>query len=696
MKSPAFPTTIFLLCLGIFTPAAAQFSYVKINKLYTSIEPEEVSIAVNPINPLNLVAGANISFYYTSSDGGFTWSENRLSSTFGVWGDPCVIFDALGNAYYGHLSNPPSPGYWIDRIVVQSSTDGGQSWNAGAAIGFNPPRHQQDKDWFAADMTGSPFRNNIYAAWTQFDSYGSTNPADSSRILFSRSTDHGQTWSAAVRVSDAAGNCVDSDSTVEGAVPAVGPGGEVYLSWAGPLGIMFDKSTDGGQTFGPDVFVTTQPGGWDFNISGIYRTNGMPVTSCDAGNSPFRGNVYVQWSDQRNGVDNTDIFFIRSTDGGQSWGTVKKVNDDTAAAQQFFSWMTVDQSNGNIYVIFYDRRNTIGDATDVYVAKSADGGESFYNFKLTDSSFTPRSDVFFGDYTNIVARDGKVYPMWMRMDGTTLSVWTAIINDGTTFKLAVNPAWNMISLPLMVNDWRKTSLFPASVSDAFGYDHRYVVEDTLRIGVGYWLKFPSRDTVLFSGSNISVDTVHVSARWNLIGTLSAKVPVATIAADPPGMTASGFYAFSDSGYTVADTIRPGYAYWVKVDMDGTLILPSSLITPRAQRLRFVPDGELPPRPPGSPARDLTSRVPGQFGLEQNYPNPFNPSTVVRYQLPVSARVSLIVYDVLGRVVATLVNSLQDAGFKSVMFDGSALSSGLYYCRLTAGDFTQVRKMLLIR
>jgi hypothetical protein len=131
------------------------------------------------------------------------------------------------------------------------------------------------------------------------DYYGSTNPNDSTRILFSRSTDAGITWASPVRLSDKGGNCVDSDSTVEGAVPAIGPDGEVYVSWSGPLGIMFDKSTDGGITFGQDIFVADQPGGWDFNIPGIYRCNGMPVTACDAGDSPFRGNIYINWSDQR-------------------------------------------------------------------------------------------------------------------------------------------------------------------------------------------------------------------------------------------------------------------------------------------------------------------------------------------------------------------------------------------------------------
>ena len=82
-----------------------------------------------------------------------------------------------------------------------------------------------------------------------------------------------------MRISDKGGNCVDSDSTVEGAVPAIGPNGEVFVSWAGPLGIMFDKSTDGGVTFGNDTFVTTQPGGWDFDVPAIYRANGLPITA---------------------------------------------------------------------------------------------------------------------------------------------------------------------------------------------------------------------------------------------------------------------------------------------------------------------------------------------------------------------------------------------------------------------------------
>ena len=412
--------------LVLFSNLSAQHTNIRISSPEYNT-PEEVTIAVNPANPLNLVAGANIRFYYYSEDGGYTWKEGFMSSTYNVAGDPCVIFDAPGNAYYGHLSNPDN-GSWLDRIVVQKSIDGGKTWNTGVGVGLNGEK-DQDKEWLIADMTNSPYKNNIYMAWTQFDHYGSSDPSDSTRILFSRSTDQGDTWSDPVIISDHSGNCEDSDETVEGAVPAVGPDGEVYISWSGPLGIMFDRSFDGGQTFGKDIFVTDQHGGWDIPSDswGIYRCNGMPVTVCDISNSPHRGTIYILWSDDRNG--DYDIFVTKSTDRGSTWSEPKKVNDDNSGRVQFFGWITVDPVTGAVYVIFYDRRETTGNATDVYVAKSYDGCETFTNFRISESSFVPDSRKFFGDYINITAYNGYVHPIWMRLDSLDLSVWTAVIYD---------------------------------------------------------------------------------------------------------------------------------------------------------------------------------------------------------------------------------------------------------------------------
>lgn len=450
MRKTAFliPTILvllgFLLSKNVNLPnvEGIYFSRNVLVSLPGNFKPEEVSICINPINPLNIVAASNLDYYYYSFDGGYTWTEGRLWSSFGVRGDPSVIFDAEGNLYYGHLSNPPD-GDWIDRIVVQKSTDGGLTWNDGAGIGLNPPK-DQDKEWLAADHTDSPFRNTVYTAWTEFDTYGSWDPEDRTRILSSFSRDFGNTWSNPIVVSDLTGDCLDSDDTVEGAVPAIGPQGEVYLSWAGSQGIVFDKSLDGGETFGEDIFVTSMPGGWNIDVPGIYRCNGFPVTACDISDSPYRGNIYIMWSDQSNGLDDTDVFLIKSTDGGETWGPKIRVNDDPPGKHQFFAWMTVDQTTGHIYVVFYDRRDSNDYSTEVYLAKSDDGGETFRNYKISDYPFRSVSGIFFGDYINVAARSGTIHAIWARMDGIDLSIWATKIVDNVQRSKFEQSTWKKI------------------------------------------------------------------------------------------------------------------------------------------------------------------------------------------------------------------------------------------------------------
>jgi hypothetical protein len=89
-------------------------------------------------------------------------------------------------------------------------------------------------------------------------------------------------------------------------------------------------------------------------------------------------------------------------------------------------------------------------------------------------------------------------------------------------------------------------------------------------------------------------------------------------------------------------------------------------------------------------------VPKVFALDQNYPNPFNPTTVVSFQLPMASEVRLVVYDLLGREVAVVANERRTAGSHEVRFDGSGLSTGVYFYRLTAGKYTETRKMILVK
>ncbi len=99
---------------------------------------------------------------------------------------------------------------------------------------------------------------------------------------------------------------------------------------------------------------------------------------------------------------------------------------------------------------------------------------------------------------------------------------------------------------------------------------------------------------------------------------------------------------------------------------------------------------------GTAVPGASTDLPVTFSLSQNYPNPFNPTTGVRFQVPGASDVKLVVYDILGREVATLVNERKAAGRYEVKFDGSGLASGVYIYRLTAGSFVQTRKMILLR
>jgi hypothetical protein len=404
--------------------AHAQIPNVIINNQYG---PNEPSIFMDPDNTNRLVAGSNLNLFYYSEDGGLTWSTQILASPdYGVWGDPCVVIDTAGHIYFFHLSNP-LVGSWIDRIVCQKSTDNGQTWTNGTYMGLNGTK-AQDKEWAVVDRTN----NNIYVTWTQFDSYGSSNPNDSSIIRFSRSTDGGVTWSPAKRINKYAGDCVDKDETVEGAVPTVGPNGEIYVSWSGPAGIRFNRSADQGDTWlEEEIFVSDQPGGWDYPIPGIMRCNGLPVTVCDTSGGPFHGHIYINWTDQRNGTDDTDVWLSKSTDGGNIWTTPIRVNDDSPGKHQFFTWMTVDQVTGYLYFVFYDRRNDHQNtnATDVYLAVSKDGGLSFSNYLISESPFIPNASIFFGDYTNIAVHNNVIRPIWARLHNNQLSIMTAILNE---------------------------------------------------------------------------------------------------------------------------------------------------------------------------------------------------------------------------------------------------------------------------
>ncbi len=178
-----------------------------------------------------------------------------------------------------------------------------------------------------------------------------------------------------------------------------------------------------------------------------------------------------------------------------------------------------------------------------------------------------------------------------------------MVPQSLTIPVADN--WNIVSVPLLMSDYRKSVLFPTSSSDAFAYQAGvgYQVEDTLRPGPGYWLKFPAAQGVPLSGFTMAQETVAVAPNWNIIGSISTPIPASAVV--PLGTTIiSPFYIYTPSGFSVTDSLRPGRGTWVKVDQSGKLVLrppaPGPVSMPRPAGTLSKPReqaGSLPAREP---------------------------------------------------------------------------------------------------
>jgi len=413
--------------------------------------PAEVAVAINPTDPAHVIAVAtgrgatggprSTNVAYVSFDGGESWKTVPAANPGGrVQGDDTIAFSADGTAHHVYIAfdgiRVARPDRAVSGIFATRSRDG-LAWSEPVPVvdHLNSTQPFEDKPWPGVDTAAeSPHRGNLYVAWTRFDIYGSKDSADKTHIVFSRSRDGGQTFSVPIRVSDTPGDAQDSDDTVEGAVPAIGPKGEVYLAWAGPRGIVFDRSLDGGYTFGEDRVIATNPGGWDLPVPGVPRHNGLPVTATDLSAGPDRGSVYVTWVDERN--RDPDVSLIASRDGGATWSEPVRVNDDPKGngKAQLFAWTAVDPADGSVNVVFYDRRGLEGTLTGLTLARSVDGGRTFVNHQVGQKPFSCQDKVFMGDYIGLAAQDGRVVAVYTHLldeNETALSAAVFRFKTGT-------------------------------------------------------------------------------------------------------------------------------------------------------------------------------------------------------------------------------------------------------------------------
>lgn len=384
----------------------------------------EPSLAVHPTNQEQAVVGTVLSRIHRTSTMGVRWESQTVQSPLGVYGDPVLAYSGDGRLYYFHLSDPEGKGWKsssiLDRIVVQWSDDDGATWSAGSSIGHRPPK-DQDKEWVCID----PRTQHLHLTWTEFDAYGSKKASDRSRILYSKSTDRGNSWSEPVDLSFYEGDCLDDDGTAEGAVPAMDGRGRLHVVWSRDGKLWYNRSDDAGTSWLPkEKFLAAQPGGWTFEIPTLQRSNGLPFTVTRG-----ESEVLTLYGSEVKGV--ARLWLLRSKDQGEHWSQPEEFRPDPGCQNAFFGSLAVDPTTQNLHAISYAQAEDLTIKT--YYSRSADGGLTWSHLPLQNHGFSARPEVFFGDYNHIDAKSGWVYAVWTEQANGRNSTWCLSLDESELF-----------------------------------------------------------------------------------------------------------------------------------------------------------------------------------------------------------------------------------------------------------------------
>ncbi|MFL5733991.1 MAG: dockerin type I domain-containing protein, partial [Chloroflexia bacterium] len=403
---------------------------------------QEPSIAVNPLNPLNIVASAKDErsapapntatkevWEYTSTDGGVTWFNQHapvLGPNAVRQSDPINVFRDDGRAFACYLGYNDSGGFTDTGIYVTQSTDGGFTWGntvlaVPEVITGNPTVYSTDKQWLAVDDNpASPFYHRMYLSWTEFGGC-------SACIHFVYSTDGGLTWSPRTFQLSASGNQQFS-------MPTVLWNGNVFVNWAQGGTIFYRISTDGGVTFSAQTTAGTM--NTNLTMAGRnWRISAIPVAAADRATP---ANIVIVWNDGRNNATNgLDVYYIRSTNGGTAWTAPARLNDDPTGVvrHQAEPWVTTSP-NGIFHSIWYDEREETGSTIlqHIYYTQSTDAGATWSSDVRTTDAATnlnigiPQGTGWngaAGDYINVTATNSDVYGAWTdTRSGTNEDIYT--------------------------------------------------------------------------------------------------------------------------------------------------------------------------------------------------------------------------------------------------------------------------------
>ncbi len=402
---------LFLFLIGF--SASAQIKSYKLGDVEGGVTAG-TSVAVNPKNGKGIVAYA-AGKMFVSNDAGTTWSTS-LQLPADLKGTPNVAIDSKGNFFVVYST--------FTQIVSHHSTDDGKTWSEPVVISALPR-----KDQYNPGVVANPKKEGLMVTWTVASKVGLEADTCKSNIMFSTSGNGGKKWSEAKKVNQNNGNCLDEDFTLRGSTPVLGADGKQFIVWAAQGAMFYDRSYDGDMWISTDLAITEQVGGWTLTIPGFGKVANTPSVTIDNSASRIHGTLFLTFADLKSGDNDTDVWLLRSVNRGDNWTVAARINQDKPGRDQFLPRISIDPSNGFVYILYYDRRDYTDNQTDVYLAWSTDGGNQFKEKKITEKPFIAdiNSQDYLTDFIDLSAQKGIIVPVWTASENGKQQVWTAVI-----------------------------------------------------------------------------------------------------------------------------------------------------------------------------------------------------------------------------------------------------------------------------
>jgi hypothetical protein len=389
-------------------PSAPQHAPVAVNADtvgYAVAAPAktwETSIAVSPANPnVAVVAGMfqnapgnAVVRTYRTDDAGATWHPSAApplvtaKTTYNGQGDPVVVFDRNGVAYLVTLMRASVSGR--TGIAVWRSADGGRTWSEARPVVERQGNYFDDKEWIGVDTTGGPYDGTLYVAWLR--SGASFQPPF--ELMFSRSSDGGLTWSPETAIGLGGGPQF-----------AIGPAGEIHITYGEGLNMKVVTSRDGGVSF-TDRATINQIAGPNGALPHVqFFLFPFASSAADTSWGPHRGNVYTTWAGSADGYPNGGnalpgtTWFSRSTDSGRTWSAPMQVSNPASGRDAMFPSLACDPVTGHVVVAWLDRTDDPENRlARIYAARSIDGGATFSAPRAFTSPVNLSGVPFVGHY----------------------------------------------------------------------------------------------------------------------------------------------------------------------------------------------------------------------------------------------------------------------------------------------------------